>query len=120
MARMLLEMTSADTRTRRNRCRTRSWQAVGYPTGVKINFPDAFRTEDFAGRRVERQADYPHEIFKIRPTGALLAPASLGPVASTARALICSKNACSTGWLGQVVRYKAPSASEPAHKKRKS
>jgi hypothetical protein len=29
--------------------------------------------------------------------GAALAPASLGPVASTARALICSKNACSTG-----------------------
>jgi hypothetical protein len=52
--------------------------------------------------------------------GAALAPTSLRPVASTVRAIICSKNACSTGWLGQVMRYKAPSASEPADKKRKS
>jgi hypothetical protein len=48
--------------------------------------------------------------------GAALAPIFLGPVASTVRGLICSKYACPTGWLGQVVRYKAPNASEAAHK----
>ena len=52
--------------------------------------------------------------------GAALAPASLGPVATTVSDLVCSRVGCSAGWLGGLVRYKVPSASEPAHKKQKT